>query len=288
MRLFNWLSAPPPGMPTVILLGVLTAVGLHGRDARAAESHPSALLFAGSGSNLAVTRLLVDAFRQIHPGIAIEVPGSIGSTGGIRAVADGAIAVALISRPLREPERALGLTVVPYARTAVVVGAHPTVPARGLTFEDLVQIYRGLQTRWDDGREIVVLTRESGDSSLEVLEHGVPNFLAASNASRQAGRWRTLYTDQEMAHTLTQTPYAIGMSDLGTITAERRPIKVLDLNGIAPTSDNVRTGRYPLAKTLAFAFQRDRLAPGARMFIDFVHGPGGAKVLRANGYLPED
>jgi phosphate transport system substrate-binding protein len=254
-------------------------------DAPAGRARP--LVFAGSGSNVSITRLLADAFHHLHPEIAIDVPGSIGSTGGIRAVADGAIAVALISRPVREAERGSGLTVVPYARTAVVIGAHPTVPVTGLTFEDLVQIYRGLQTRWNDGHEIVVLTRESGDSSLEVLERGVPSFQAASNASRQAGRWRTLYTDQEMTRTLGQTSYAIGMLDLGTIVAERAAIKVLEMNGIAPTLENVRTGRYPLAKTLSFAFRRDRLAPTAQTFMDFVRSPAGAKILGTNGYLPE-
>jgi ABC-type phosphate transport system substrate-binding protein len=42
--------------------------------------------------------------------IRIAVPPSIGSSGAIRAVADGAIDVGLVTRPLTEAEKRLGLT----------------------------------------------------------------------------------------------------------------------------------------------------------------------------------
>ena len=112
---------------------------------------PRPLTFAGSGTNLPIIRALAEAFRRAHPDVNIDVPASIGSTGGIRAAAEGAIAVGLISRPLRDREKGLGLIVVPYARTAVVIGAHPTVADDGITFEDLVSIYRGVKSRWKDG-----------------------------------------------------------------------------------------------------------------------------------------
>jgi phosphate transport system substrate-binding protein len=284
---FRWSSATRLRASSAGVLGGLAMiVGAMLGSATAAETRSSPLVFAGSGSNLAITRLLAEAFRRIHPDITIEIPASIGSGAGIRAAADGAIAVGLISRPLKESERRLGLTVIPYARTAVVVGANPTVVDDGLTFEELVQIYKGLKTRWSDEREIVVLTREAGDSSLEVLEQDIPGFSAASAESRRTRRWKTLYTDQEMTRMLAVTPYALGPSDLGTITAERSPVKVLKLEGVAPTPEHVRSGRYRLVKTLAFAFRRDRLSVETRAFIDFVRGPEGAKILQASAFVP--
>lgn len=269
-----------------VLVGLAIMIGAMLGDAMAAEARSKPLVFAGSGSNVPITRLLAEAFRRIRPEITIEVPASIGSSGGIRAAADGAITVGLMSRPLRELERGWGLTVLPYARTAVVVGAHPTVADEGLTFEELVQIYRGIKTRWSDEREIVVLTREPGDSSLEVLEREIPGFLVVSAESHRTRRWKTLYTDQEMTRMLAMTPYALGPTDLGTITAEQLAIKVLKLDGIAPTPEHVRSGRYRLVKTLAFAFRRERLPPEARAFLDFVLGPAGAKILQASAFVP--
>lgn len=256
--------------------------------AAAGEVPAGPLVFAGSGSNLPITRLLTEAFARVHPESRIEVPASIGSAGGIRAAADGAIAVGLISRPLREAEKGLGLTVLPYARTAVVIGAHPTVADDGLTAEDLVQIYRGVRSRWKDGREIIVLTREPGDSSIEVLEQDIPGFKQAYAESLSVKRWTTLLTDQEMNRVLARMPYAIGLSDMGAITAERLPIKVLKINGVLPTPENVLRGRYPLVKLLTFAFLKDTLPAGAKAFLDFVRSKDGEKILRANGYLPHE
>jgi phosphate transport system substrate-binding protein len=273
-------------MLSIGMLGWLTVMGATPWDAMTAEIRSSPLVFAGSGSNLAITRLLAEAFQRIHPEITIEIPASIGSGGGTRAAADGAITVGLISRPLKESEQKWGLTVLPYARTPVVVAANPAVADNGLTFEELVQIYRGLKNRWSDEREIVVLAREAGDSSVEVLEHEIPGFSAAFADSTRSRRWKTLYTDQEMTRMLAVTPYAVGPSDLGTITSGRSPIKVLTLEGITPTPENVRSGRYRLVKTLAFAFRRDRLPAEAQAFLDFVRGPEGAKILQASAYLP--
>src|SRR4051812_8497016 len=78
---------------------------------------------AGSGSNLPLTYLLVEAFRARNPQSKVIVHESIGSSGGVRAVRDGAVGVGLISRPLTAEEEGYGLTVTPYARVAVVVAA---------------------------------------------------------------------------------------------------------------------------------------------------------------------
>lgn len=252
----------------------------------ASQAPSGSQVFAGSGSNLAITRLLADAFTRVRPEIKIEIPASIGSIGGIRAAADGAIAVGLTSRPLLEHEKGWGLTVVPYARTAVVIAAHPSVADDGISFEDLVQIYKGTRSHWKDGREIIVLTREPRDSSIGVLERAIPGFKEAYTESQRARRWFTFYTDQEMSRALARTPYAIGVSEFGAITVERLPIKALKVNGVFPTPESVAGGRYPLVKTLAFVFRKETLPTEARAFLDFVRSKEGKRILKSNGLLP--
>lgn len=274
------------GRPSALWFVVAIAALALSVQALAGPPPAGPLIFAGSGTNLLITRRLAEAFGRAHPAIPIEVPASIGSTGGIRAAAEGAIAVGLTSRPLREKERGLGLTVLPYARTAVVIGAHPSVVDDGITFEDFVNIYKGTKAAWKDGREIVVLTREPGDSSIEVLEQEVPGFKEAYAESHRAKRWTTLFTDQESNRTLARTHYAIGLTDMGAISAEGLAIKVLKVNGVSPTPENVGSGKYPLVKSLRFVFPKDKLPGGAKAFLDFVRSKEGEKILRASGYLP--
>jgi len=246
----------------------------------------ASLVFAGSGSNLSITRLLAKAFMQQHPEIRVEVPASIGSSGGIKAVAESAIDIGLVSRPLMSKESELGLTVLPYARTAVVIGVHPTVTEDEITSEDLVKIYMGTKSSWKGDRKIIVLSREPGDSSILLLERWVPGFREAYSESQQARRWVTRFTDQQMNEVLTKTPFAIGISDLGTILIEQLGIKVLNLNGVLPTVNTIRDGRYPLVKDLAFVCMKDKLSGGVKAFLDFVRSSQGAMIPQANGYVP--
>lgn len=237
-----------------ILAPALAFIVLTG-PAAAGPAPATTLVFAGSGTNLPIARVLARAFQRSHPGIAIDVPASIGSASGIRAAADGAIAIGLISRPLKENEKGLGLEARNFARTPMIIGVHPSVAEENITFEELLDIYRGKKGKWRDGRKIVVLTREPGDSTIDELERGVPGFRGVYEESRQAKRWSILYKDLTMNETLAKTLSAIGLSDLGAVTIERHAIKPLKVNGVAPSLTNLAAGKYPLYKTLTFVYR---------------------------------
>jgi phosphate transport system substrate-binding protein len=282
-RTIMWNSLIP-----IVGMLLLIAVTVSHPSARgwAAESPARRIVIAGSGTAQPSVRPLAEAFSRLHPSIRIDIPYSLGSAGGIRAAAEGAIALGLASRPLKEEEKTWGLTVLPYAQTIVVIATHSSVPDDGITFEDLVRIYKGEKTQWKDGREIIVLTREPGNSSLMVLDEDIPGFKAAYAESQRAERWTTLHTYEEMLRVLAKTRYAVGLADMGVITSQRLPIKPLKVNGVFPTPQNVQQGRYPLVKTMRFVFKTEKLPDGAKAFMDFVWSRQGKKILTANGYLP--
>jgi phosphate transport system substrate-binding protein len=278
-----------PGLRRLGLWGVLAlaiCVATPSGYAVAGDSPAAPLIFAGSGTNLEITRLLAKAFERVRPDIRIEIPGSLGSAGGISAVREGVIAVGLVARPLNGAEREMGLTVLPYARTAIVFAAHQTVGDENVTTDDVVQIYAGVKTQWKDGHPIAVLSRQVGDSSLEVLEREIPRFKDAYRASAQANRWAVFYTDQDMSQALGRTPYSIGMAALGVVKSEKLPVRALKFNGASPSPENIRNGLYPLVNGLSFVYRKDALPAGAAMFLTFVGSKEGERVLRANGFLP--
>jgi phosphate transport system substrate-binding protein len=244
------------------------------------------MVFAGSGANLAITRILVDSFKRENPNIAIEVPESIGSTGGIKAAAEGAVTIGLASRRLKETEKTYGLAVVPYARTALVICAPPTVTDGDINFEELVQIYKGEKVKWKDGRQIIVLTRQPGDSLIETLERTIAGFKDAYQESQKTRRWFILFTDKDMSSAIAATPDSMGITTFGSVKSEKLKVKILNINGIYPSPENVSKGKYPLVLNLSFVFLRDRLPSGANAFISFVGSRKGETILRANGYLP--
>lgn len=245
------------------------------------------IVVAGSGTCIPIVHLLAEEFHRSYPDMVVRVPPSIGSAGGVTAAAAGAVEMGMISRPLRTDEAEKGLVFKPFARTAVVFASSLSVPDRDLSNEDIVAIYSGQKDRWKNGRRIVVLTREPRDSGIAVLRERIPGFGEAYDASRDKKFWATFYTDQEMNQALARSRDVLGITDRGAVVAEKLPVKMLSLNGVEPRDDNVRRGRYPLSKTLAFVYRPGALSRTGTSFLKFVFSEKGRKILKTNGYLPE-
>jgi len=280
----SWSTQCVPRLVAALLL-LPPIVMATGDRAAMAQPAPATLVFAGCDSNIPLTRLLARVFMQTHPEVRIQLT-TVGSTNGVALAAAGAIQIGLVSRPLRDAEEGLGLTFLPYARTAVVIGADPDTPDTTLTAAELLSFYRGTKLTWNSGREITFLTREEGDSSVASLKQAMPGFAEAYAAGSNTSHWTILYSEPTMHEALLTLPFALGLSDLGTTTLERLPIKVLSIDGIAPTPENIASGRYPFIKTLGFVWREDTLPVAARAFVNFVQSDDGAGLLRAHGYLP--
>lgn len=250
-----------------------------------AQQISETLTFAGCDSNVPITRLLARRFMHRHPEVSIRLE-TVGSTNGAALAAAGAVQLGLISRPLRDGERELGLSFLPYATTAVVIGAAPDAPDLTLTAADLLAFYRGTKLRWNGGREIAVLTREEGDSSVSSLKRNMPGFAEAYAAGSTTSRWTVLYSEPAMHEALLTFPFALGLSDLGTVAIERLPIKVLAIEGVAPSLDNVASGRYPYTMTLGLVWRDAVISDATRAFVRFIGSDEAAAILTSHGYLP--
>ena len=263
----------------------LTVLTISAAPADRAFADP--LVLAGSGSNLPAIRLLLKAFSKRHPEINFAEPANIGSSGAIRAAADRAISIGLISRPLLGDEKKLGLTMVPYARTAVVIGVNPSVIEDGITYQELNSIYRGEKTTWKNGHKIIVLNREPGESSIYVLEENVPGFREVYADSIKKNRWSIVLKDEGMNQKIQTLSDSIGFSDMGAITSQKLKIKPLKLNGISPSPKNVSSGAYPLYKALHFIYRPENRTPDMQAFMSYVCSNEGKNILVKNGYAPD-
>lgn len=221
-----------------------------------------------------------------HPEITITIPGSIGTQGAVAAVVDGAIALGLISRPLKDEEKAKGLVEKPYARVAMVFAANQTVSDSDISTEDVFAILRGSKSHWQDGKEIVVHVREKFDSGFQILGKAIAGFNDVFWESLDAKRWTVAYTDQDANRMLATTPYAFGVTDHGMIATEHLPIKVLRFNGALPGIATLKDGTYPLTRQLSFIYREDKITKEVIEFMDFVFSANGGRILEKHNYLP--
>lgn len=224
--------------------------------------------FAGSGSNLPLTEVLLAAYTSRHSDARVRLHEGIGSTGAIRAIRDGAIDVGLVSRALDADDRE-GLTVIPYARVEVVLGAHPGVPPDRISTRDLIDLYAG-RTRSDLPR--LVIQRERGDSSHRAVDRALPAFAEVNEHAWQGRLHRVVFSDESMIQALLETPGAAGLVDRGRLVVRRVPLRVIDVEGL------------DAEKELSFVVRR--MDPSLRAFIDFCLGDEGRAIIATSGYEP--
>lgn len=243
------------------------------------------LHLAGSGTNLPLTRALVDAFVARNADARLVVYESIGSSGGVNAVYDDVVDLGLVSRPLRDREAALGVVTIPYARIPVVAAVNLSVPDTDLSTRALIDIYAGRRTKWSDGSPIVVLQREPGDSGHQMVGEALPEFAAVDAEAYRERRFRVILHDRAMQEALAITPGAIGLIDTGVISLEHLPLRALTLDGIEASEVTFQSRRYPFAKDLAFVAVEEPSGLAAE-FIRFAHGEEARRLMKAHGYIP--
>lgn len=241
------------------------------------------LILAGSGSNIPVTRKLAEGYNG-KANAKIEVPSSIGSEGAINAVKSGKLELGLISRHLTAAEREQGLKEIPYARVAVILGVHKDVPDTEISSSNIINIVKGFKASWSNGSKIFVFVREREDSSNLVLYDKIPGFKDALSEAYEDHRWEIVYRDNDMASALQRTRGSWGVVNT-TDLVENDAIKALALDGVAPTQENVLSGRYKLVKDLSFVYLNQLNSRSAK-FLEFVYSPEGQQILAKWGAVP--
>lgn len=243
------------------------------------------IVIAGTGDSQELLRHMASAFEETFPDTRIEIPDSIGSSGGIRATAMGKCDLGRVARKIRARERHFGLEQRFFAYSPVVFAIHPSVNGvDNLSFEQIIAIYSGRLSSWQDlgGPEgkIYVVNREAGDSCRSVLEKKVPGFKAIQD---HAGK--EIYTTPEAVAVLRRYRNTIGYVPLAMI--RNSTLKITRINAVEPSAANVQNGRYDLVTRLGLVWKGD-LKGLSKKFVDFVFSPEGSRLIAEFGLVPAD
>jgi len=88
-----------------------------------------------------------------------------------------------------------------------------------------------------------------------------------------------------MLTTVAGNEAAIGYVSLGSLSSEVKAVKV---DGVEATVDNIKSGKYSLARPFNIAYQEDKLTELAKDFIDYIMSKEGQTIITDNGYISVD
>jgi phosphate transport system substrate-binding protein len=240
----------------------------------------------GSTGVMPLASALAKAFQAKNPSAAFEYGTGLGTKARFQALAEGKIDVALASHGLRVDELTKqGMIVHEIARTAVVFGVNESVSVSNLTGQQVCDIYSGKVTNWKafggPDLEIAVRTRPETEVDTEVVRDGI----SCLKDLKMAASVKAMPKSGDMAKELAAVSGAIGMTSMTVVEQSKGQVKAASLNGIAPSTDNVKRKAYTLIRE-SFFVTRGSPSTAVARFIEFTRGSSGYDVIAANGAVP--
>jgi phosphate transport system substrate-binding protein len=238
----------------------------------------------GSTGTAPLVAALGKAFAA-KSGIALEIGKGMGTKARLEALANQKIDIAMASHGLNVADvTKRGMTVYPIARTAVVFAVHESANVSALSAAEVCAVYTGKHANWKELRgsdlPIVAHARPDSEVDTEVIRDGI----ACLKTLKFPQAVRIMARGGDMAKALVATPGAFGVTSATVVEQSKGKLSALTLDGAAPDETSVANGRYRLVRD-AFLVTRNDASAAVKAFIDFVKGPDGAAVIRANGAI---
>ena len=191
----------------------------------------------------------------------------------------------------REAGVELYFTPIGYEAFVFLVGSEN--PIENISFQQIRNIYSGKTSHWgtlgwSEGGEIVAFQRPEGSGSqtgLQIIMGELPiqtpqplpdaKLIGTNSLMNQVSVWWN------------EVQPAIGYSYRFFATAmyANPDAKVLSINGIAPSIENIQNGSYPFVANF-YAVTNGEPSGNAQILIDWILSPQGQRIIEETGYVP--
>ncbi|EKD25828.1 MAG: hypothetical protein ACD_79C01483G0001 [uncultured bacterium] len=261
---------------------------------------------AGSSTIKPIVDKASAAFKQKNPDVKFVIGGG-GSSHGVKAAGTGEVMIGQCSREVYEKEKTAypDLVDTKIALDGVAVIVNDKNPINNITKEQLCDIYTGKITNWKDvgGNDapIEIISKEKGRSTLDLFlefcemeaeEVGDGNLKEMVHKKKGDASFSTLKAkligpNLEAIGAVALKPNAIAYVSIGTaldVKTKGGKLKLLDLEGVVASLDNVANQTYPLRRPLNVV-TKGQPAGAVKDFIDFILSEEGQKIVESLDFI---
>ncbi|MGE7753040.1 PstS family phosphate ABC transporter substrate-binding protein [Lysinibacillus fusiformis] len=199
------------------------------------------------------------------------------------------VAAPSVSQEWQAEKEGLTFDMTPIGREAFVFFVHHKNNVDNVTLEQVKKIYAGDITNWRDvgGEDEAIrafqrLADSGSQTALEKLMGNMPIMKAPSEniASGMGGIIHEVsqYRNYKNAMGYTFRYYSTEM-------VQNKKIKLLSIDGVAPTKENIRNGTYPLVSEF-YAVTAGTENENVQKLIDWIRTDEGQGLVEKVGYVP--
>ena len=205
---------------------------------------------------------------------------------GIDAVATGAADLAGSARPGDGSSQNTELTFTPVAWDALVMVTNPGNPVHNLTLKQLHDIYFGKITNWSEvGGSSAPIDLYAVASPGDGVEFSLRTLLFG-RGNQPVAAPRLYVNTHKLEEGVALNPNGLGVATLAD-AASNAKLKMIPINGIAPTASTVGNGSYVLFTPLYLVTNpRSPKAAEVTAFVDFLQTDAAKAAMRRHGVVP--
>lgn len=230
------------------------------------------LVVTGSSTVAPVLSEIAKRYESLHPGVRIDIQTG-GSSRGIKDARTGLANIGMVSRALKEDEKDLTSFLIGIDGVAMIV--HADNPIKELTRQQISDIYTGKINSWSElggaDEPIVVINKAEGRATLEVFLE----YFGLKSPDIQAD---IIAGDNEQdIKSVTGNPFSIAYVSIGNAEYDIEagvPIRLLPLEGVTATSENVAAQRFPMRRPLNLVVSKQPEG----LVLDFINYARSAQV----------
>ena len=249
------------------------------------EAEPAAELTGtvntnGSTSMEDVMGTLIEAYREIQPGVTVNYTGS-GSGAGVTGAQEGTCDIGLASRDLKDDET--GVHQITVAKDGIAIIVNPANPVADLSLEQIAALATGETANWADvggsDGQVVFMGREAGSGTRDGFE--------SITGTEDACVYQNEYTSTgEVIAGVASNPNAIGYASLSAVEGDDT-VKVVTVGGVAPSEETVLDGTYAIQRNFNFIISDSaQLSPAAQAFVDWATSTDASDLIAGAGAVP--
>ena len=212
-----------------------------------------------------------------NSGIKVTIPGRGGAVKAMKLVEAGKVDASSGCRP---PLKGMNINATLVSWGVIVPIAHKSNKVDNISSEQLKGILTGKITNWKevggDDAAIELYVRKGKDSgvgySARELLFNNPDQDFTKNAKRKG-------SSGPIRKACAKSKYAFGIDDVKSAQKSGK-LKLLTLDGVAPSKDNIMGGKYPLTRP-HYIYTKD--SEEGKKFLKFAISPKGQETISKTG-----
>lgn len=229
---------------------------------------------------------IAEKYKEVTPEVVVEVQG-VGSSAGVKAVADGTADIGMVSRELKDNEQNEDFVITTMAYDGIAIVVNPANGVTDLTAAQVKDIFEGTVTNWSQvggaDQPIIVVSREDGSGTRSAFEEllKLEKEIEGKKVSSMSQAALIAEGNGTMKATVASKEGAVGFVSLGFIDDT---VKGVSIDGVQPTVESVKDGSYSISRPLLLVTHKDANSQ-VTTFVDYILSDAGQEIV-SEKYIP--